>query len=111
MGSPSFIENGRRYNWTKTQHAGADVHIAVCEMSRHVKERYAPDLEVTDDSGYFEDGDRDKLLGQLGYVDRLVSLAGDAFVAAASAKKAPSSIGELLDRANEELGRAKDKLH
>jgi hypothetical protein len=111
MGSQSFVENGRRYNWTKTQHAGPDVHIAVCEMIRHVKDRYAPDLEVKDDSGYFDDKDRDKLLGQLGYVDRLVSLAADAFTTAASSKNAPRSLGDLIDRANEELGRAKDKLH
>jgi hypothetical protein len=110
-GSPSFMEQGMRYNWTKTQFAGPDVHIAVCDLLRHVKERYAPDLHVKDDSGYFVDGDREKLLGQLAYVDRMVSLTASAFQSAAASKTAPRSLGALLDRVNDELAGAKDKLH
>jgi hypothetical protein len=109
--SSSFLEQGRRYNWTKTQHAGPDVHMAVCEVLRHVKERYAPDLEIKDDSGYFEDGDRDKLLGQLAYTDRIASLAADAFQSVAASKAPPTTLGGLLDRVNETLAGAKDKLH
>lgn len=111
MGSSAFMAQGRRYNWTKTQFAGADVHIAVCEVLRHVKERYAPDLEVIDDSGYFDDGDRDKLLGELAYVERWTELAADAFRSVAAAKNPPRTVGDLVDRVSEELAGAKDKLH
>jgi hypothetical protein len=110
-GSSSFLEQGRRYNWTKTQFAGPDVHIAVCELLRHVKERYAPDLQIVDDSGYYDHRDRDKLLGQLAYVDRLATTAAEAFQTVTSSKTAPQSLGELLDRVNDEIAGAKDKLH
>src|SRR4051812_34417012 len=50
-----------RSSWTKTQFAGAEVHAAVCVVLRHVKRRYAPDLEVHDDSGYFVDQNYAKL--------------------------------------------------
>ncbi len=87
------------------------MHIAVCEVLRHVKERYAPDLEIKDDSGYFDDGDRDKLLGQLAQIDRLTSLAKEAFTSASESKKPIRSLGDLLDHVNGELAGAKDKLH
>jgi hypothetical protein len=111
FGSSKFVEEGRRYNWTKTQFAGPDVHIAVCAVLRHVKERYAPDLEIVDDTGYFDHGDRDKLCGQMGVVERLVGLAGAAFQSVAGSKTPPTSMGDLLGRVNEELASAKDKLH
>lgn len=104
----SFLEQGRLYNWTKTQFAGPDVHIAICELLRHVKERYAPDLEVTDDGGYFHDRDRENLEAQLGHVDRMIGLTAAAFE---SAGGTTTSLGDLLERVNDELSGAKDKLH
>lgn len=111
FGSSTFIQEGRRYNWTKTQFAGPDVHIAVCEVLRHVKVRYAPDLEIKDDSGYFESGDRDALLGQLAYTEHVAATAANAFQSVVGSKTPPATLGGLLDRVNDELAAAKDKLH
>ncbi|WP_437876006.1 hypothetical protein [Sorangium sp. So ce513] len=104
-----FFKQGSRYNWTKTQFAGPKVHVAVCAILRYVKERYAPDLEVKDDSGYFETGDYAKLEAELAYIDRLASLTTDAVQAAAS--KGPMTLDALVNRINEELAQAKNKLH
>jgi hypothetical protein len=100
---PSFLERGSRYNWTKTQFAGAKVHAAVCAILRYVKQRYATDLEVTDDSGYFIDDDYEKLEAQLAYVDRLVS----ATRAAARPPAGPLTLDGFVDRINEELAQAR----
>lgn len=111
FGSPSFIDEGRRYNWTKTQFAGPDVHIAVCELLRSVKERYAPDLEILDDSGYYETGDRDKLLGALAYTDRILAATQSAFEAVTTSKRAPKTLDGIIDRVNDELAKERDKMH
>jgi hypothetical protein len=103
VSEPSFLEAGSRYNWTKTQFAGASVHAAVCAILRYVKQRYATDLEVTDDSGYFLDEDYQKLEAQLAYVDRLVS----ATRAAAKSNAGPMTLNAFVDRINEELAQAR----
>ena len=109
--SPKFIEEGRRYNWTKTQFAGADVHIAVCALLRYIKQRYAPDLQIDDDSGYFETGDWEKLEGQLAQVERVISITKEAFEGAARSGKSPTSLSGFVDLLNEELASANEKLH
>jgi hypothetical protein len=111
FGSSSFLEQARRYVWTKTQGAGPDVHIAVCELLRHVKDRYAPDLKITDDAGYFEHGNRDELLAQFAYVDHITSTTANAFRAVVGSKTPPKGLDDLLNRVNEELSKARDKLH
>ena len=109
--SGNFLEQGLRYNWTKTQFAGPEVHVAVCALLRHVKERYAPDLQVTDDTRYFEDGDHAKLQGAFAHLDRVVDLTARAFESAAAGSPGPTTIEGLLDRVNDELAGADDKLH
>jgi hypothetical protein len=107
----AFFKEGARYNWTKTQFAGPKTHAAVCEILRYVKERYAPDLQITDDTKFFESGDYTELEANFAYVDRTLELTAKAFEAAAAASKGPTTLGELLDRVNEELADAKNKLH
>jgi hypothetical protein len=108
-GNDFFLE-GSRYNWTKTQFAGPKVHIAVCAMLRYVKQRYAPDLEIKDDSGYFLDGDEAKLAVQMSYIDRLVMVTSKSVEAIASSGGA-MTLDEFVDRLNEELADPKSKLH
>ncbi|WP_437957017.1 hypothetical protein WME76_37655 [Sorangium sp. So ce119] len=106
-----FFKQGSRYNWTKTQFAGPKVHVAVCAILRYVKERYAPELEVKDDSGYFASGDYEKLEAELAYVERLAAITTDAVQAAAKAGKGPMTLDAFVNRINEELAEAKNKLH
>jgi hypothetical protein len=107
----AFFEEGLRYNWTKTQFAGAKVHAAVCAILHLVKQRYAPELEVKDDSGYFADEDDAKLEAQLAYADYLTSVASQAVAAAAAPGAGPMTLEAFVDRINEELAEAKNKLH
>ncbi|AUX26672.1 hypothetical protein SOCEGT47_072420 [Sorangium cellulosum] len=106
-----FFKQGSRYNWTKTQFAGPKVHVAVCAILRYVKERYAPDLEVKDDSGYFASGDYAKLEAGLAHVERLASITTDAIQAAATSSKGPMTLDEFVNRINEEIAEARNRLH
>jgi hypothetical protein len=106
--SGSFVERGMLYNWTKTQFAGAQVHAAVCAVLRLIKVRYAPDLEVTDDSGYFDDLDYPKLVAQLAEVDSMIALTRSA-VRATSASTAPVTLEAFIERINEGLAEASNR--
>jgi hypothetical protein len=97
-----------RYNWTKTQFAGAMVHAAVCAVLRLIKVRYAPDLEVTDDSGYFNDHDYAKLEAQLAEVNSLIALTRGA-IRTASTSTAPLTIQSFIDRINEGFADASNR--
>jgi hypothetical protein len=73
----TFLENGRLYNclhfiftrypeiervdekshewmFTKTRYAGADIHMAIIELFRYLKEKYFTEFELYDESGYWE---------------------------------------------------------
>jgi hypothetical protein len=105
-GEIEFFREGSRHVWTKTQHAGARGHVAVCALLRHVKQRYAPGLRVKDDSGYFETGDYARLEGELATVDHLIGRAREAFVTAG--REGVTSMDALVQRAGQELFRPKD---
>lgn len=107
----AFFREGSRYNWTKTQCGDPKVHVAVCAILRYVKQRYAPELDVKDDSGYFVDEDYEKLEAQLAYVDRITALASQAIEAATAETGGPMTLDAFVDRINEELAEAKNKLH
>ena len=47
--------------FTKTQFAGVNTHIAVCEFLHWLNETYMPDLHVYDEGEYYESGDAQKL--------------------------------------------------
>jgi hypothetical protein len=106
----TFFQGGLRYNWTKTQFAGAKVHVAVCTILRYVKERYAPELEITDDSGYFVHGDYEKLETELAHVDYINSITSQA-VETVAASGGRMTLDAFIARLNKELAGAKNKLH
>jgi len=58
----------QKYSFVKTQFAPIEVHIAICELLRFVKDNYMPGLKVTDEGWYWETGDREKLAMHLGFI-------------------------------------------
>lgn len=58
----------QEYFFVKTQFAPIEVHIAICELLRFVKDNYMPGLKVTDEGWYWETGDREKLVMHLGFI-------------------------------------------
>lgn len=61
-----YTEQG--YFFVKTQFAPVEVHIAICELLRFVKDNYMPGLKVRDEGGYWQTGDREKLAMHLGFI-------------------------------------------
>lgn len=107
----ALFTEGSRHNWVQTQAAGPEVHAAVCELLWHVQQRYAPDLEIRDDSGFFEDRDLEKLAATMGQIDQMIAVTKQSIEAFAAASKGPSSLREMLDHVNADLADRKKLLH
>lgn len=59
-------------NWmfVKTQFAGPKVHVAVVELLRYLKSKYIHDLEVDDETGYWDTGDFQAVEQQMNLINR-----------------------------------------
>jgi len=55
----------------KTHYAGTDAHRAFCDLLRHIRDAYMPDLAVTDESEYWDHGDETRLKAYFARLDRL----------------------------------------
>lgn len=62
--------------YTKTQYAGVQVHIGVCELLL-LSRGYGVELEVLDEGGYWETGDRVLLERKLGFLDSAIRQVGE----------------------------------
>ena len=58
-------------DFTKTQFAGADIHIAVVELFRRLKPHFAR-LEIEDEGEYWASSDRERLELHIGTVNRML---------------------------------------
>lgn len=81
--------HAREYLWVKTQFSTPEVHIAICDLLRQAA-GYMAWLEVHDEGGYWESGDRETLVERLELLNTAMSAlaSGEGLVA----------LGELLGR-------------
>lgn len=74
-GEESYSQPGiylaNTYLFTKTQFAGVEVHIGVCELLRLCLQ-HGVELDVTDEGDYWETGDRQRLAERLGFLDAAI---------------------------------------
>lgn len=66
--------------WTsvKTQFAPPEIHIALCNLLKHLKDRYFESMEVNDEGQYFETGDRALLEERLGLTGAAINRLANA---------------------------------
>jgi hypothetical protein len=55
---------------TKTRFAGAEVHIRIVGVLKYIAKKYISGLEVNDEGGYWETGDRTELERRIGFIQR-----------------------------------------
>lgn len=67
-----------KYVAVKTQYAPLETHISLCNLLLHLKERYFAVLEVNDEGGYWETGDRSLLAARLTSVGDAIGQLGAA---------------------------------
>ena len=60
-----------------THYAGADVHIAILNLFKHLKKNYIADLEVHDEGGYWDSEDKSILEKKIKKLDQLMALTDE----------------------------------
>ena len=73
-----YGEGNDEWIFVKTQFAPPDIHIALCNLLKHLKDRYFESLDVIDDGEYYESGDRALLENQLGFTGAAINRLGKA---------------------------------
>jgi len=59
---------------TKTQYAGAEVHMAMIKMLRYMSDKYYSEIEVYDEGEYWETGDEENLRKIFGRYSMIIDL-------------------------------------
>jgi hypothetical protein len=63
-----------KYQWTKTQFAGVEVHIALIKLLKYIKSKYIANLEVKDEGEYWEYEDKQRLEKNMGIINAGIEL-------------------------------------
>lgn len=91
----------------KTQFAGCAEHIWLCGLLRHVQRTYMPQLEVTDEGGFWETGDRQQLQQKISFLDQMIQQFGAALEQAAMDtvldKTDPDAVADFVRKVAEEF--------
>ncbi len=83
--------------FTKTQFAGAEIHIAVCDFLRFLQDNYFPGLNVYDEANYFESGDAARAAQQIGLLDDIMERLQTALEDETNADETADLIRGALD--------------
>lgn len=82
--------------FTKTQFAGADVHVAIVKLFKYLGSKYFETIEVEDEGGYWNTGDLNQLQKNIGFINVAISTLQEAI------QQLPviegESINDLADR-------------
>ncbi len=86
----------------KTQFAGSAEHIWLCGLLRHVQRSYMPEIEVTDEGGFWETGDRQELQRHIDFLDDMIKKFGSALEQASMDtvldKNDPDAIADFVEQ-------------
>ena len=72
------IASDEAWVFVKTQFLPSDVHVWIIGLLKYLKKRYLTNLEVRDEGGFWETGDREALEAKLRFLnEKLAGLAGE----------------------------------
>ncbi len=107
----NLSEATRQVIVTKTQYAGAEIHMTVINFLRYLDEKYFNNFELTDESEFWETGDDEycrKRFGEGDHIKDLIELALEAYqTRPENAKEIYKNVKAKL---REELGIPKKKV-
>lgn len=67
-------DTGAPWLFSKTQFAGAEIHISIIKLLKYINKKYVSDLEVRDEGDYWETGDEKNVTNRM----NMISSAMDA---------------------------------
>jgi hypothetical protein len=82
----------------KTQFAGPDTHVWIIGLLKYLKKCYISDLEVSDESEYWETGDRGKLESKMELLNKNMQELTDYFSSAQAGSLTCLSADEIAEK-------------
>lgn len=86
--------------FTKTQFAGVESHIAICDFLHYLQANYFPGLNVYDEANYFESGDAGRAAQQIDLLDDVMDRLQTALEDETLADENADFIRGVLDAAD-----------
>ncbi|MBN8856198.1 MAG: hypothetical protein BGO55_08530 [Sphingobacteriales bacterium 50-39] len=97
QGLPYSKEPSRNYLYVRTQEAGPLIHAFIIKILKWLSLEYLADLEVTDESQYWETDDFDLLCRNFGMMDSIIGKARSMEAAFAQiASEGPQSLAQHM---------------
>lgn len=93
----------------KTQFAGPDIHIWVIGLLKYLKKRYISNLEVQDESEYWDTGDRQKLEEKMSLINAKLQSLTDALSSGRLGDLTGLSADEIASRIEQLLRNEKNR--
>jgi len=91
----------------KTQFAGSTEHTWLCGLLRHIQRNYMPQMEVTDEGGFWETGDRQELQRRIDFLGDMIKKFGSALEQASMDtvldKNDPDAIADFVEQVAKEF--------
>lgn len=66
-------DGGLPWSFTKTQFAGAEGHIAICQLFRYLEKQWFETFEVNDEAKYWGTSDEKQLRANIDYLDDAIT--------------------------------------
>jgi len=92
------ITQDQAWNFVKTQFLSPDVHIWIIGLLKYIKRRYISNLEVSDEGGYWETGDRDALVAKINLLNEKMAWLTREFTSKRFADLAGLSAEDIASR-------------
>jgi hypothetical protein len=70
--------NAEQWLFTKTQYAGAEAHMALIKLMRHLSQKYFESFELHDESQFWETNDEALCRKKFGESEKFLGMIGDA---------------------------------
>lgn len=98
--------DAEQWLFTKTQYAGAEAHMALIKLMRHLSQKYFEKFEMYDESHYWETDDEATCLARFGEYDRIMGMVGDALESLKiDPAESPESVATKIEKLlNEQFG-------
>ena len=86
----------------KTQFSNPDTHVWVIGLLKYLKKKYISNLEVSDEGGYWETGDRKELEDKMNFLNDKINFLSSAI--------SSGSMGDLSDLSGDEIAERIEKF-
>ena len=104
------LEPERAWVSMKTQFSSPDTHVWVIGLLKYLKKHYIPDLEVSDESDYWDTGDRRKLEESMALLDGKLNQLTAAISAGRLGDLTKLSANEIVSRIEQLMTKEEHRL-